>query len=312
MNDLNSSSPACCILPTLLMRYAKQRLVFKFTAILLAVALLLLAGLGKLSAQFLLITAAPLLLLALMDAATSAQEQRCFTLLATGKGKASDSTWPQMPETTSAGLQRTVLALLSLSVWPFYLALGGILASGAATLSPSLKSPTTASAAHSGCGSSCSSGGGCGGGKGCGGASGGCSSGGCGSSSTAGVATGNHNGGIGVPRPQMPNVQGVQVNQQRPGFFPVTPAPGNRPVNVQVQPQPNINVLPQQPLPSGSLQVAPNAPAQSMPPMKPATAVPVPAQSVPTTSQPAAVVAPVQETQKPTPAPGTVKPATPE
>ena len=270
MNDSNSSN--LTFLQTLLQRCANQRLAFKCAALLLAIALLLLAGLGKLNAPMLLITNAPLLLVALMDAAVSAQERRCFTLLAklaengnSNKLSAAELAWPLAPEDAGTSAQRTVLAFLSLSVWPFYLALGGIVAAGAASIAP--KSPMLASAAHSaGCGSSGCGGGaaGCGGGAGgggCGGA-GGCG-GGCGASSSASLpksssANPQSQSGFGAPHTQVPGTQGTQSGQPRPGFFPITPAQGNRPVNIQQQP---INVMPQQ----GSPVLVPVQPTNPQP-----------------------------------------------
>ena len=286
MND--SAPPNFAFLQTLLQRCANQRLAFKTAAVLLAVALLLLAGLGKLNGQMLLITTAPLLLLALMDAAVSAQERRCFTLLAklaengnSSKLKAADLAWPLAPEAAGVGLQRTVLAFLSLSVWPFYLALGGIVAAGAASIAQ--KSPLLASVAHSaGCGSGGCGGGaaGCGGGAGGAGCSGagGCGAGGCGASKSPQAAMQNSpsTSGVGVLRPQ------VQSGQLRPGFFPVTPTQGNRPAIAQ---QPNITIKPQQAGPGAAIPVQATKPTpNTIQIQKPANAVlSTPPQIVPAT-----------------------------
>jgi len=108
---------------------SSHRAACKRWSIFLAVAILIAGGLGKLSTASLLWAASPLLLLALTEAGYAAEQGRCPEFFRHGKG---DETLEVLPsESTMVSSRRFGSALVSISIWPFYLALWAVVLAGA-------------------------------------------------------------------------------------------------------------------------------------------------------------------------------------
>jgi len=101
--------------------HCKLGSVFLGSGILLAGAV---SGLGKASLFWI---AAPLLLLGLADAGYAAEQQRSVELSKKAKGYEAAFS----PEAAGTFIWRFCSAVLSLSVWPFYLSLVGVVVAGA-------------------------------------------------------------------------------------------------------------------------------------------------------------------------------------
>ncbi len=101
-------------------------------SVFLAVGVLAVGALGRFSTVALVWVAAPLVLLGLAEAGYAARQGQCAELLKTGKR---DEPMVLLPaESGLNAVRRMVLAVLSLSIWPFYLALWGVVAAGAVNL----------------------------------------------------------------------------------------------------------------------------------------------------------------------------------
>jgi len=84
---------------------------------------------GRLNAPSLLWIAAPLVFLGLADAGCAAREKRCAELLKNGKNNDLSAISPSEPASKLLG--RFIGGLCSVSVWPFYLFLWGVVIGGA-------------------------------------------------------------------------------------------------------------------------------------------------------------------------------------
>src|SRR5688500_7636328 len=96
--------------------YSYHRAACKQWSVLLGVAVLLLGALGRLSAINVLWAAAPMVLLAFVEAGYAGQQRRCIEALQARK--AGDGVVALPSEGLTASVMRTILAVLSLSIWP--------------------------------------------------------------------------------------------------------------------------------------------------------------------------------------------------
>jgi hypothetical protein len=115
------------VLAETLHRLASQRATCKLAAVILAVVILVFGVPGKTGAMNLLWTAAPLALLGLAEAGYAAQERRGWQLLARQTGS---ETPALAPASAGAAIGGTFLSAFSLSIWPFYLSLVGVIVAG--------------------------------------------------------------------------------------------------------------------------------------------------------------------------------------
>jgi hypothetical protein len=272
------------MLPDIIHRYSAQRANCKQWSVFLAVAILLVGALGKLSAANLLWAAAPLLLLGLAEAGYAGQERRCAELLKSRKGN--EEVAALLPEGASASILRTAVAAMSLSVGPFYLGLFAIVAAGGGAMNSPGRATGIETAARpmafaenprlagtlalpntlAGCGS-----GGCGSAKGCG-------TGSCGASSGKGCSCG---GGT-TTAAARPVQQYVPTNTQ-----PLPLQPGQqRPAAIQTFPvRPPLNpVMPQNAPTTFQPAVRPMNPGQNPAHLQPAATAPASAAAAPGTS----------------------------
>jgi len=289
-------------------RLSSQRAACKQWCVLLGVAILLVGGLGKLSATTLIWAAAPLLLLGFTEAGYAAQQRREEDQLRSRKGN--NEGLPLAPESAAVSATRWAVSAVSLSIWPFYLGLFSIVAVGGGAFSTTgkaggarfvqtaLAQPACSSSAGSGCGSAA----GCGVGS-CGASSGkGCS---CGGGASTGMAASR------IP-PQMMPVQ-QQYLQTANGPMPLQYIPQRVPNGMQMPAHPPMansgvrNIPPnaaQLGVPSTftappAIKVPPAPPGPAFPitpagPGAPTISLPPPANAIPNpvTSQPAAIAVP--------------------
>jgi hypothetical protein len=110
--------------------FATQSAACKRLSVTLAVVLLLVGVLGRLPVASALWAAAPLLMLAFADAAYVAERRRAGS----ENGTSNQRNPGNKSEAAVAVIVRTILALFSLSVGPFYLGLFGIIVGAALSL----------------------------------------------------------------------------------------------------------------------------------------------------------------------------------
>ena len=117
------------MLKDLILRYTSRRATFKLAAVLAGMAILLIGatekvGIGKGFCWM----GAPLLLLGLVEAGYAAEQRRCVELWK--KNGEGDDVAALSSEPVGASVVRFVFAVLSLSIWPFYLAVFALVAFG--------------------------------------------------------------------------------------------------------------------------------------------------------------------------------------
>jgi hypothetical protein len=119
-----------------ILRSSSQKYICKVVSIVGGVVVLAVSTVDKLTAfATVLWTVAPLLLLSLMDAGLSAEMRRCADLLK--KNPTKDDPSVILWEGGDAGLFRFFRELISLSIWPFYLILFGLIVFGAEEITKS-------------------------------------------------------------------------------------------------------------------------------------------------------------------------------
>ena len=122
------------MLHDLIVQLSFSRTACKLLSILLAVASLISGALGRLSTISLLLAAAPLVMLGLLDAGYAGKAEHFSEQIRSCDGK--DGTPVDLrKESTVAAVGRMVRAIGFVSIWPFYLALWGIVAAGTVNLS---------------------------------------------------------------------------------------------------------------------------------------------------------------------------------
>ena len=132
-----------------LRQLSSHRAACKQWSVFVSVAVLVFGALGRLSTANLLWMAAPLVLLGFAEAGYAARETYGEQLLKNGKNNEQLVVLPK--ESALATSRRTAVSLCSLSVWPFYLALWGVIAASAYNLprtATSMPALTGATAAH--------------------------------------------------------------------------------------------------------------------------------------------------------------------
>jgi len=128
-------------------RLSSQRGHCKSCGVILGIAVLLAGALGGLGKGSLLWIAAPLVLLGLVDAGYAAQQRRCEELLK--RPERNEDATAFLPETAGTVIRRFCSAVLSLSVWPFYLSLLGMVVAAAFYMPVKVSAPSVARAAVS-------------------------------------------------------------------------------------------------------------------------------------------------------------------
>jgi hypothetical protein len=127
------------MLKDLILRYTSRRSTFKLAAVLAGVAILLVGTIEKVGVgQGFLWMAAPLLLLGLAEAGCAAEQRRCLELLK--KGDAAAEIAALVPESAGASVVRFAFAVLSPSIWPYYLTLFALVAFGGEEISKANRS----------------------------------------------------------------------------------------------------------------------------------------------------------------------------
>jgi hypothetical protein len=117
------------MLKELILRYSSRRASFKLAGALAGVAILLVGTIEKVGVgKGYLWMAAPLLLLGFAEAGYAGEQRRCIDLLKKGNG--ADDLSALVPESAGASVVRFGFAVLSPSIWPFYLVLFGLVAFG--------------------------------------------------------------------------------------------------------------------------------------------------------------------------------------
>lgn len=122
-------SPIQLMLPETIHRLSAQRATCRVSGIVLGVIILLTGMLGRLGGMSLVWPASPLLLLLFVDAGYAARQRRCVELFKERQG--SEGISVHLPESAAASIPGMMAAVFSLSIWPFYLCLLGMVTAGA-------------------------------------------------------------------------------------------------------------------------------------------------------------------------------------
>lgn len=109
-------------------RYSSHRAACKQWSAALAVIILLVGGIARLHPVKMIWATGPLILIGLVEAGFAGQEGRCAELLRAKKGN--EETALLLPEAPGTSAVRTTLAVLSPSIWAFYLILFVVIAVG--------------------------------------------------------------------------------------------------------------------------------------------------------------------------------------
>jgi hypothetical protein len=134
------------MLPDSIRQLSSHRAICKVASVFLAITVLAVWIFGHFSTQGILWMATPMVLLGLTEAGYAGQQRHYEELLK--DGKTDERSALLVSESVLASSRRTVEAILSPSIWPFYLALWGTLIGGALNLAPHATFPPMAPIAN--------------------------------------------------------------------------------------------------------------------------------------------------------------------